>query len=135
MSALVSALESETDAMEKLMASEALLWRNRWRGIEPNRVLDWIHMENSRPYVQKNLILVLAECSPSMVEELSSDWQCRALHPIVDRALHYALSKMPSESILRAPEPAVLQRKYRAKYYPIIEELLGDLGSYGLFSD
>ncbi|HUS70928.1 MAG TPA: hypothetical protein VM075_09180 [Anaerolineae bacterium] len=133
-SVLVSVLESEADAIEKLMASEALLWRNRWQGIEPDRVLGWIHNEGESPYVQKNLVLVLAECDPTKLEDLLSHWQCIALHPVVDRALHYAVTKIASESLLRAPEPPVLQ-KYRATYYPIIEELLGDVASYGLFSD
>jgi len=134
-SVLVSVLESEADAIEKLMASEALLWRNRWRGIEPDCVLAWIYSESERPYVQKNLVLMLAQCCPSKVEELSSYIQRIAPHPIVDRALHYALTKMPGESILRMPEPPILRKKYRATYYPIIEELLGDPGSYGYFSD
>lgn len=133
-SVLATVLESEADTIEKLMASEALLRRNRWRGIEPDRVLGWINRESESPYVQKNLVLMVAECYPSKVDELSLHLQRIGLHPVVDRALHYALTKMPGESILRTPEPPILQQKYRATYYPIIEELLGDLGSYGLFS-
>lgn len=126
---LASVLDGDAEFIEKLMASEALLEANFWHGILEARIKTWLHQTREQPYLYKNIILIFGQAYPQSLPEFISSIQGEEIHPIVNRAIHYTKMKPPTENILWRPEPDVF-RKYRAKSYPIIEELLQDVGSY-----
>ena len=130
---LASTLDADVDAIEKLMASEALLDANFWYGIQAMRIRSWIKQMEDNPYILKNLILILAQAYPDQLLEYLSSVKNTQIHPIVNRAIHYAKMKPPTENLLWRTEPEVI-RKYRARSYPIIEELLQEEGSYKIAS-
>ncbi len=132
-SVLVSALNGGALELERLMASEGLLDANLWQNIESNTVKEWIQAESNHPYLQKNMILILGQAYPDVAQVLLCEMEQQHLHPIVHQAIHYVLTKPVAENLLLKAEPKVL-RKYRAKFYPTIEELLGNKESYALFS-
>jgi hypothetical protein len=121
------------DMIEKLMASEALLDSNFWHNIQYSRIMSWINQLGDEPYVLKNIILILAQAYPDKLGEYLLSVQGNNLHPIVNRVIHYAKNKSPTENLIRRTEPEII-RKYRAKSYPIIEELLQEEGSYRIAS-
>ena len=126
---LANSLDDDTEFIEKLMASEALLEANLWHNITEERIRNWLEQTSEQPYLYKNILLVLGQSSPQVFDEYVSSLNLADLHPIILRAIHYVETKSPTENILWRPEPDVI-RKYRAKSYPIIEELLQDEGSY-----
>lgn len=133
-SILASVLDGQAEPIEKLMASEGLLDANLWREVELNRVLGWLEQDSEQPYTQKNVVLILGQAYPEEARNVLLEMENGSLHRIVHRAIHYVLTKPPSENLLWKAEPEVL-KKYRARFYPTIEELLGDRGSYGFMSE
>jgi hypothetical protein len=129
---LASALDNEAEPAERLMASEGLLDANLWQKVSLDRIVTWLEREVDNPYIQKNIVLILGQAYPGETHVLQ-EMDNNSLHPIVHQAIHYTLTKPSAENLLRKAEPEVL-RKYRAKSYPTIEELLGDEGSYALVS-
>ena len=125
---ILNVLDNENERIERLMASEALLEINLWNDVSYERIMKWMEKDCSDPYLHKNIILVLAQAHPAKIKEYSATIG-NDLHPVVNRALHYSLTKNSSENILWKPEPDVI-RNYRAKSYPIIEELIQEEGSY-----
>jgi hypothetical protein len=81
-----------------------------------------------RTYLHKNIILILAQAYPDRLHEYLATLT-EHLRPVVNRAVHYAKTKSPSDVLLWRPEPEVI-RSYRAKSYPVIEELIQEEGSY-----
>ncbi len=132
--ALASAMDRSPAPIETLMASEALLDANVWGKITLARVMSWLVQQAADPYIQKNVVLILGQAFPDDARDVLLRMRGEPLHPVVHRAIHYALNKPRTESLLRRPEPAVLRRKYRASSYPIIEELLGEEGYYDIVS-
>ena len=132
-SLLASILDHDAEQIEKLAATEALLDANLWQGIDLDRMRGWLGQEAGSPYIQKNIVLILAQAHPEEARGLLREIDNSLSHPIVHQAIHYALTKPPAENLLWKAEPEVL-RKYRAKFYPTIEELLADEGSYALVS-
>lgn len=131
---LASVLSDQSEPIERLMASEALLAIDLWQALDFDAIADWLQREASAPYILKNIVLMLARAYPDEAGEVLADMDSAACHPIVRKSLHYALHKAETQNLLWAPEPDVL-KKYRAHYYPTIEELLGDPGSYGIISE
>jgi len=132
-SLLASVLDSHASQIERLMASEALLNANRWQNIELDTIKDWLQNEGHHPYVQKNIVLIFGQAYPNEARPFLREMDQQWLHSVVHRAIHYVLTKPIAENLLRKSEPEIL-KKYRAKFYPTIEELLGDKGSYVLIS-
>jgi hypothetical protein len=130
---LAAALDSSPEPIEKLMASEGLLDANLWHSLEFDRIHAWLDQESAAPYVQKNIVLILAQAYPESAEAVLEELRNGKLCPIVHRAIDYVDTKPQGENLLTKVEPDVL-RKYRAKSYPIIEELMGDVGSYAIVS-
>lgn len=131
-SLLASVLDNEAEPTERLMASEGLLDANLWQKISLDRIVAWLEREVENPYIQKNIVLILGQAYPGEIRRLQ-EMDNNSLHPIMHQAIHYTLTKPSAENLLRKTEPEVL-RKYRAKSYPTIEELLGDEASYALVS-
>ena len=121
-------LDAKDERIERLMASEALLEINLWNNLSYERIMSWIEKDSGDPYLHKNIILILAQAYPEKIKDYSATI-VNDVHPVVNRALHYSLTKNSSENILWRPEPDVI-RNYRAKSYPIIEELIQEEGSY-----
>lgn len=132
-SLLVTVLDDHAAKIERLMASEALLDANLWHNIEIDTIQGWLQTESDHPYVRKNVILILGQAYPNESRALLREMDNKRMHAVVHRAIHYVLNKPVAENLLWKPEPEVL-KKYRAKFYPTIEELLGDEGSYILVS-
>jgi len=128
-SLLAAALDRGSEPIERLMASEGLLDANLWRSLEFDRIQRWLENEAGSPYVQKNIVLILAQAYPESAAAVLNELGNGNQHPIVCRAIHYVDTKPKGENLLWKAEPDVL-RKYRAKSYPLIEELMGDVGSY-----
>jgi len=118
-----------TSKLARLMASEALLDANLWQSVESDTIREWIQAEHDHPYIQKNMIIILGQAYPDIAQAFLREMDQQHLHPIVHRAIHYVLTKPISENLLWKAEPKTL-RKYRAKTYPTIEELLGDREYY-----
>lgn len=133
-SMLASVLDEEAHPAERLMASEALIAINLWQDVDFDTIVNWLQREASAPYIQKNIVLILAQAYPDRAAEALCSIDGPGVHSIVHNSVHYALHKVPAENLLWAPEPDALKR-YRAIYYPLIEELLGDPGSYGIISE
>ena len=114
--------------IEKLMASEALLDVNSWWQVSFERVESWISQFQATPYLQKNFIIMLGQAYPQEAHSHLSKMMVRSPHPIIYQAIQYSLTRTSTENLLKRPEPELL-RKYRAKYYPEIEELLNEKGS------
>ena len=133
-SLLASVLDDRASKIERLMASEGLLDANLWQDIELDTVKDWMQSEIDHPYVQKNVVLIFGQAYPNEARAFLQEMDNQRLHAIVHRAIHYVLTKPIAENLLWKSEPEVL-KKYRAKFYPTIEELLGDEGSYILISN
>ena len=131
---LARVLDGNAEFIEKLMASEALLETNFWHDISETRIEFWLNQTKEQPYLHKNIILIFAQSYPQSFAGYIASLRTENIHPIVNRAIHYAKTKPLGENILWRPEPAVI-RKYRAKSYPIIEELLHDVGSYKFVSN
>jgi hypothetical protein len=132
-STLISAMDGRASELERLMASEGLLDVNLWQNIESDTIKEWIQAEFDHPYIQKNVIIILGQAYPEAAQVFLREMDQQHLHPIVHQAIHYVLTKPVSENLLWKAEPKIL-RKYRAKFYPTIEELLGDRESYLLVS-
>lgn len=119
--------------IEKLMASEGLLGINLWSKIELETIIGWAKNESEDPYLLKNVLVILGQAYPDEARKFLHELDRSRQHPIVYRAIHYVLTKPIAENLVRKAEPDVL-RKYRAKFYPTIEELLGEAESYDLVS-
>ena len=132
-STLVSAMDGRASELERLMASEGLLDVNLWQNVESDTIKGWIQAECNHPYIQKNMIIILGQAYPEAAQVFLHEMDQQHLHPIVHQAIHYVLTKPISENLLWKAEPKIL-REYRAKFYPTIEELLGDRESYLLVS-
>ena len=78
---------------------------------------------------KKNFVIMLAQAYPDVAETYLRAMDQEHLHPIVHQAIHYALNKPLAENLLWKTEPEIL-RKYRAKYYPTMEEMLVDKDYY-----
>ena len=125
---VVEVLNNSNENLERLMASEALLEINLWNDVSYDRIMNWMEKDFVNPYLYKNTLLILAQAYPeSFTAYLTSLDQ--NVHPVANRAIHYAETKSLSENFLWRPEPDVI-RNYRAKSYPIIEELIQEEGSY-----
>jgi hypothetical protein len=125
---IVTVLNNSNESIERLMASEALLEINLWNDITHEDIMSWMEKDCVEPYLHKNIILILAQAYPDRLHEYLATLT-EHLRPVVNRAVHYAKTKSPSDVLLWRPEPEVI-RSYRAKSYPVIEELIQEEGSY-----
>ena len=125
---ITNVLDNGNEKIERLMASEALLEINLWNDVSYEQIINWMEKDCVDPYLHKNIILILAQAYPDKIQEYVSQLD-EDLHPIVNRSVYYSITKNSSENLLWRPEPEVI-RNYRAKSYPIIEELIQEEGSY-----
>jgi hypothetical protein len=125
---VVDVLNNSNENIERLMASEALLEINLWNDVTYEQIMGWMEKDRSKPYLHKNVILILVQAYPDKLHEYLASLG-EYIHPVVNRAIHYSKTKSSSDILLWRPEPEVI-RDYRAKSYPIIEELIQEEGSY-----
>ena len=110
--------QDSSTACEKLKASEALLFADRWETADIANCQRLIEQETD-PYILKNYVLIISRAFGDAVRgylrRLQED--CSAL--IVVDAIQYALNS-PSRSLAHQDEPDMLLRYY-SNYYPPAE--------------
>lgn len=104
----------ESDIIEKLMASEALIRLNVPTDEHLEEIQLLMQNNQSSPYLIKNLILLVA-LAHQPFQELVPTLQFDSTEPIIRDALQFAM--VDGRNILSLPEPRELERYY-AKWYP-----------------